>query len=509
MRAATPTRLPGAVTPVTPVNAPLVGLAPRVQEWGEPMPGVAQAPQVMYLSAQLPVRAPSPAAWAYPAQVQMQKPPMILSPRHRVQAQASQLEAGYRSEVPKMPRGEDELQHATSGRPLPLARPGDQHRVAPPEVPRERVAATPPVPVPQTRPSNQSFAACPMGAGDISTQVRTLIGEQLRVLEDRLKTEILPQASAVASRTPRQEKPSLQVHGVKEGNEGEGEKSQAGATSRAPLQPVPLAAVLGPTERTAVPTESGSGSEIKELTIGFRRLAEELQLQMGRFERRLDNLEEDVRTLKVKIEQPEEPKGSQVTRSETPNTLSILETRMDEMQESMRSLEEGLRSWQSHTQHLEDRWCQGGGTLSTRSPSPSAIREVKVEPIGSPVKRPHNVRTQNSESPKHLRLPGNGAPPVPISSIPMAMPCSRDKDAMSNGDAGDYPELSAEVGLSLAVPQLGLEEDSPRTGGSTEGCNLDADASLVSASSETFTSSSLAETKTASHPAEKRSENTS
>lgn len=24
-----------------------------------------------------------------------------------------------------------------------------------------------------------------------------------------------------------------------------------------------------------------------------------------------------------------------------------------------RSLEEGLRSWQSHTQHLEDRWCQG------------------------------------------------------------------------------------------------------------------------------------------------------
>lgn len=34
---------------------------------------------------------------------------------------------------------------------------------------------------------------------------------------------------------------------------------EAGATSRAPLQPVPLAAVLGPTERTAVPTESGSG----------------------------------------------------------------------------------------------------------------------------------------------------------------------------------------------------------------------------------------------------------
>jgi len=342
-----------------------------------------------------------------------------------------------------------------------------------------------------------------MGAGDISTQVRTLIGEQLRVLEDRLKTEILPQASAVASRTPRQEKPSLQVHGVKEGNGGEGEKSQAGATSRAPLQPVPLAAVLGPTERTAVPTESGSGSEIKELTIGFRRLAEELQLQMGRFERRLDGLEEDVRTLKVKIEQPEEPKEAQVTRSETPNTLSILETRMDEMQESMRSLEEGLRSWQSHTQHLEDRWCQGGGTLSTRSPSPTAIREVKVEPIGSPVKRPeHNFRTQNSESPKHLRPPSNGAPTV-LHSIPMA-PSSRDKDA-SNGDARDCPELSAEVGLSLAVPQLGLEEDSPRTGGSTEGCNLDADPSLVSASSETFTSSSLAETKTA----EKRRENTS
>lgn len=31
-------------------------------------------------------------------------------------------------------------------------------------------------------------------------QVRTLIGEQLRVLEDRLKTEILPQASAVTWR---------------------------------------------------------------------------------------------------------------------------------------------------------------------------------------------------------------------------------------------------------------------------------------------------------------------
>lgn len=34
----------------------------------------------------------------------------------------------------------------------------------------------------------------------LSSQVRTLIGEQLRVLEDRLKTEILPQASAATWR---------------------------------------------------------------------------------------------------------------------------------------------------------------------------------------------------------------------------------------------------------------------------------------------------------------------
>ena len=34
----------------------------------------------------------------------------------------------------------------------------------------------------------------------LGSQVRTLIGEQLRVLEDRLKTEILPQASAVTWR---------------------------------------------------------------------------------------------------------------------------------------------------------------------------------------------------------------------------------------------------------------------------------------------------------------------
>lgn len=32
-----------------------------------------------------------------------------------------------------------------------------------------------------------------------------------------------------------------------------------------------------------------------------------------------------------------------------------------------RSLEEGLRSWQSHTQHLEDRWCQGQPGNSKKS----------------------------------------------------------------------------------------------------------------------------------------------
>eukprot|EP00435_Cladocopium_sp_Y103_P069836 s408_g34.t1 len=218
---------------------------------------------------------------------------------------------------------------------------------------------------------------------------------------------------------------------------------------------------------------------VKELTIGFRRLAEELQMQMGRVERRLDDLEEDVRSLKVQVKEKEEQPRS--------DSVATLERRIDGMQEMMRSLEDGLRSWQSHTQQFEDRWHQDHRSCAVSAPVSASVAAASADATAtetspalgsSPVARPLSPRHMNEvkvtehrdagDSPdRHLRPPGascasNGTATTVSYSKFMSLPPAyspSDKDAMSDGDTRDFLELSAEVGLSLAVPQLGVEGD--------------------------------------------------
>lgn len=490
-------------------------------------------PQVMYLSAQ--PRAASPRAWA---QVPMAAacgacgaacgaatppvapmPRQVVSPRQprqapcqpcqpcQPQSQGCQVHptvyeaSGYlRSEVPTA-RGEDAMHHTVSGRALPLARPL-QPRPSPrleAAAPVAEAAEAPSVSscmVQQPRPDRlqESFAANSMCAGDISTQVRTLIGEQLKVLEDRLKTEILPKAvpaaklplvelppakvTEVTARAERLEEKLLQqFHRVKQ----EGERLKSGPKQSGDDPPP------APAESEGDPQQRDAEGAVKELTIGFRRLAEELQMQMGRVERRLDDLEEDVRSLKVQVKEKAEPPRF--------DSGATLEKRMDGMQEMVRSLEDGLRSWQSRTQQL-DRWHQDHRSCAVTAPVTAVTEPPPTFPVTSPETspetspalesspaRPLSPRRMNEvkvtehrdardardardgDSPRHLRPPGascasNGTATTVSYSKFMSLPPAyspSDKDAMSDGDTRDFLELSAEVGLSLAVPQLGVE----------------------------------------------------
>jgi len=323
-----------------------------------------------------------------------------------------------------------------------------------------------------------------MCAGEISTQVRTLIGEQLKVLEDRLKTEILPKAVPAGAKVPLAELPTAGVTARAERLEEkllqqfqrlkqEGERLKSGPKQSGDDPP------LAPAEREGDPQRDEG---VKELTIGFRRLAEELQMQMGRVERRLEDLEEDVRSLKVQVKEKEE----QPRLSSCVTSVTTLEKRMDGMQEMMRSLEDGLRSWQSRTQQL-DRWHQDHRSCTVTAPVTAPVAgatagaaadatetettETSVA-LGSSPARPLSPRMnevkvtehRDGDSPRHLRPPGaascgsNGTATTVSYSKFMSLPPAyspSDKDAMSDGDTRDFLELSAEVGLSLAVPQLG------------------------------------------------------
>lgn len=485
---------------------------------GRPVTQVQQMipPQVMYLSAQ--PRAASPRAWA---QVPMAAacgacgaacggatppvapmPRQVVSPRQPRQApcqpcqpcqpqgQGCQVHptvyeaSGYlRSEVPTA-RGDDAMHHAVSGRALPLARPlqprpSPRLEAAAPVAEAAEAPSVSPCRVQQPRldRSQESFAANSMCAGDISTQVRTLIGEQLKVLEDRLKTEILPKAvpaaklplvelppakvTEVTARAERLEEKLLQqFQRVKQ----EGERLKSGPKQSGDDPPP------APAESECDPQQRDAEGAVKELTIGFRRLAEELQMQMGRVERRLDDLEEDVRSLKVQVKEKAEPPRF--------DSVATLEKRMDGMQEMVRSLEDGLRSWQSRTQQL-DRWHQDHRSCAVTAPVTSPVTEPPpTSPaLESSPARPLSPRRMNEvkvtehrdgrdgDSPRHLRPPGascasNGTATTVSYSKFMSLPPAyspSDKDAMSDGDTRDFLELSAEVGLSLAVPQLGVE----------------------------------------------------
>lgn len=175
---------------------------------------------------------------------------------------------------------------------------------------------------------------------------------------------------------------------------------------------------LAPAEREGDPQRDEG---VKELTIGFRRLAEELQMQMGRVERRLEDLEEDVRSLKVQVKEKEE----QPRLSSCVTSVTTLEKRMDGMQEMMRSLEDGLRSWQSRTQQL-DRWHQDHRSCTVTAPVTAPVAgatagaaadatetettETSVA-LGSSPARPLSPRMnevkvtehRDGDSPRHLR----------------------------------------------------------------------------------------------------------
>lgn len=397
--------------------------------------------------------------------------------------------SGYLRSV-EVPRGDDAHQ-TVSGRALPLARPLQTRpsslpapAPAPPAAP-EAVEAPKVSPcLVQPRPQ-ESFAANSMCAGEISTQVRTLIGEQLKVLEDRLKTEILPKAVPAGAKVPLAELPTAGVTARAERLEEkllqqfqrlkqEGERLKSNPKQSGDDPP------LAPAEREGDPFQRDEG--VKELTIGFRRLAEELQMQMGRVERRLEDLEEDVRSLKVQVKEKEE----QPRLSSCVTSVITLEKRMDGMQEMMRSLEDGLRSWQSRTQQL-DRWHQDHRSCTVTAPVTAPVTgatagaaaadatetettETSVA-LGSSPARPLSPRMnevkvtehRDGDSPRHLRPPGascgsNGTATTVSYSKFMSLPPAyspSDKDAMSDGDTRDFLELSAEVGLSLAVPQLG------------------------------------------------------
>eukprot|EP00435_Cladocopium_sp_Y103_P011441 s2069_g3.t1 len=171
-------------------------------------------------------------------------------------------------------RGDDAMHHAVSGRALPLARPL-QPRPSPvlpaAAVPAEAVEAPKVTPCMVQQPARpqESFAANSMCAGDISTQVRTLIGEQLKVLEDRLKTEILPKAVPAGAKVPLAELPTAnekllqQFQRLKQ----EGERLKSG-----PKQSGDEAPPLAPAEREGDPQQREAGGAVQVWMIFLGKL---------------------------------------------------------------------------------------------------------------------------------------------------------------------------------------------------------------------------------------------
>eukprot|EP00913_Durusdinium_trenchii_P019648 g18471.t1 len=208
--------------------------------------------------------------------------------------------------------------------------------------------------------SNDALSELP---GDLSSKVKAIIGQQMSILEAKLRKEMaVPVAPKDDARTKAQrleEKLLQQFHRVKE----EGQRLRPSKEVLGGEDPMPLA----PEESEAAISEEGSVPSMPEAPSlpSTRKLTEELQMQMARVERRLEQLEEDVRRLGRREDHDERPRGAVgpvlggPVPSTAPEVQATLDRRMDGMQEMLRSLEDGLRSWQSHTQRLEDLWHRG------------------------------------------------------------------------------------------------------------------------------------------------------
>ncbi|CAK8993420.1 Uncharacterized protein SCF082_LOCUS3498 [Durusdinium trenchii] len=311
--------------------------------------------------------------------------------------------------------------------------------------------------------SNDALSELP---GDLSSKVKAIIGQQMSILEAKLRKEMaVPVAPKDDARTKAQrleEKLLQQFHRVKE----EGQRLRPSKEVLGGEDPMPLA----PEESEAAISEEGSVPSMPEAPSlpSTRKLTEELQMQMARVERRLEQLEEDVRRLGRREDHDERPRGAVgpvlggPVPSTAPEVQATLDRRMDGMQEMLRSLEDGLRSWQSHTQRLEDLWHRGGLPVERCDAAEAAASRLALQ-RGSEERcsaqwqggeeRPKSVAC---ESPQ-LRCSGSTI--SKLTSAPGFSPSSKDLTETSDHQEGELQDLSSEP-LSLAVPQL-REDDSP------------------------------------------------
>ncbi|CAK9049540.1 unnamed protein product [Durusdinium trenchii] len=169
----------------------------------------------------------------------------------------------------------------------------------------------------------------------------------MSILEAKLRKEMaVPVAPKDDARTKAQrleEKLLQQFHRVKE----EGQRLRPSKEVLGGEDPMPLA----PEESEAAISEEGSVPSMPEAPSlpSTRKLTEELQMQMARVERRLEQLEEDVRRLGRREDHDERPRGAVgpvlggPVPSTAPEVQATLDRRMDGMQEMLRCLAGGLK----------------------------------------------------------------------------------------------------------------------------------------------------------------------
>eukprot|EP00439_Symbiodinium_sp_Y106_P052366 s2434_g7.t1 len=290
----------------------------------------------------------------------------------------------------------------------------------------------------------------------------TFMQEQMKHFEDRLKMELLGRLRGSAVQRSAQaaasleEKLLLQIQRVQQ--EGERLREPRETPRETPRRE----------ESSEEPGSDGRRDDnhesdretVKELLINFRKLAAELQMQITRLDRldmdiggRLGGLEEGIRRLDAENAKLTEHFTESARRLAAPVGLA------EDLHQAVRSLEEALESWQSHTQHLED---------DLRS---------RMEELSQSVARlePSKGQSHVQASPKGQSSPSRASPakrtiPSPtstaflnlVSILPAHSPSSQDKDALVGMGRADSPRSDDEAVPSLAVPLLaGAEEPLP------------------------------------------------
>ncbi|CAE7940197.1 unnamed protein product, partial [Symbiodinium sp. KB8] len=282
----------------------------------------------------------------------------------------------------------------------------------------------------------------------------TFMQEQMKHFEDRLKMELLGRLRGSAVQRSAQaaasleEKLLLQIQRVQE--EGERLREPRGTPRETPRRE----------ESSEEPSSDGRRDDnheseretVKELLINFRKLAAELQMQITRLDRldmdiggRLGGLEEGIRRLDAENAKLTEQLTESARRLAAPVALA------EDLQQAVRSLEEALESWQSHTQHLEDdlrsRMEELSHSVARLEPS-KGQSPVQASPKGqsSPSRASPAQRTIPS-------LPTSTAFLNLVSILPAYSPSSQDRDALVGMGRADSPG-SDDVVPSLAVPLL-------------------------------------------------------